>query len=193
MNTAIKYSLYTVIAFGILFVAFIAAQTPQDAIANPSSVQLLWMTKGGGSATTTRMATTTTGVTYMTTATATSTMPLLVNGVDQVNVNVRLTPSTTATNLLAKIEYANGALCDTQPTACDWFDASGVTVNSNISSTIGSTTVVYNWKPDVAANSTTTASFAISNINASYMRLGFQLVGANGAIWVETAQKVQNN
>jgi hypothetical protein len=167
--------------------------SPLKAKANPSSVHVLWMAKNGGagSATETAVATTTTGVTWMAANGATTTMPFLVNGSEQVDLIVRQGASSTATSLLFTIDFSNDALCDSAPDKCNWFPDSNITTNSNVSSTVGSTTMVYDWHPGTAANATSTFSASFYKINAGYMRFNFQATGAAGNLWAQVAKKVQ--
>lgn len=137
-----------------------------------------------------RSATTTAGVTFLDTAGASTTLVVDTRGINSVNINTQLTPSTTATNLLRSISYANGSTtnCVVTPLACDWYGEDSASV-SGLVSTSASTTPYYQWNPQAGANATTTRNFTISSVGNRFTRIQFQVVGAAGAVWAAATLK----
>lgn len=164
--------------------------------AGPTQSQVVWMPKGGGSATSSRPATTTDGVTYIAAAGASTTFAIDTQGVNQIDLNLRYTGSTSAAYLLYTVQFSDGAGCTQDQTRCDWFDDYGVTVNSNISNSVGSTTALYDFKPQqssaVIGWATTTPSLPFTNLNHPYTRFRFQTIGGAAGLWVAVSKAVAN-
>lgn len=97
---------------------------------------------------------------------ATTTYTLNVEGVDQVNLNLFTTASSTTDNLYWYYAFANATTTDSDT----WFredasSASGAVTTHNM------VQMTHIWNP--AATGTSTKNVLISNINSKYMQVGF--------------------
>lgn len=161
------------------------------ASANPSDLNRVFMTKNGGSSSQT-IVSTSTGVTYTGPSTATTSFPFSSDRTDQLDLNLSVSGSSSATTLIWTYEFSNDNLsCDTQPTACNWFPESGSSIDSINTVTYSSSTVIHSWKPADGAFATSSLNVTVPSVASRYTRVLFQMTQASGTLYAEVARKVQ--
>ena len=154
--------------------AFLLAQNPNNAKANPS-----------------RFAHNYTAQATSTLVSATSTLTFITDGADRADLLLIYRASSSAASLKWTYEYSNNSI--------DWFGEDYIAAQNNTNAIHASTTPVHFWTPSDWTAVGTTSSSSIKSIlnipvsNANYMRVKFNPVGANGLIWADAIVKVQES
>ena len=160
----------------------------KNVAAEPADFSRVYMLKGGGKATPDAQATTTSGVTYLA-AGATTTFPFSTGKADMINLDIRMTASTSAGTLIFTYETSNDtANCNTDPNLCNWSLPSIIT-----SQVISSTTPTWTWRPDGELNATSSLSFLINPTYSKYIRVKASVTGSAAALWISATRKTQDN
>lgn len=190
---ALKITAWIGVVAILLYTGMIIALSAQKVGANPSIPTVTYMPVGGGSESFSAIATTTPNITFTTTSSASTTFPILSASADQIDVTVQLLASTSATALVISKQVSDGSLCNSAPLGCDWADVPLTTAGTNVTNytLAASSTASLIWKPDVGTLATSTANFTFTGTNHGYTRFRFQVIGADGGIWVKTTKKVQ--
>lgn len=177
-----------IIGVALMTFAIVISFKADDASANKSDLDKVYMTKGGGSTTVDAVATTTEGVTYKA-AGASTTAPVKTDFADALSININMTASTSAGYLNYTFDVSNdNKACDTDPNTCDWFSPASL---SGIA--YGSTTPFYTWKPDGALNATSSLNIVLTNVTWKFVRPKISCTGSACALWMSINKKIQRN
>lgn len=176
--------------FALIIICGVSFGHVQNAHANPFDFDRVYMAQGGNASTQTPVATTTAGVTFLSAAaTASTTFPFPTNNVDSVSVDINYIGSTTASSLQFQLQASNDPLaCNTDPNVCNWFN---LVTGSTTPYTISSTTPVYSYTPNSAANATSSINVLLPAPTTRFMRIRFGTAVSNAAIWMEANNKRQ--
>lgn len=137
-----------------------------------------------------KSATATSTVSYMTGGTATTTYNLngglntLMADVDQSNVFIQFTASTSASTLQWQVQRSNDGI--------DWFDEDAtVAITSASNVVVHASSSLNSWTPSNTTASTSRKVITISRVASYYARLVFSIPpgSTGGAIWTQDTEK----
>lgn len=170
-----KKFIYSIASIALVAIILIGAQTAK---ANPSTITTFPLTG---------LTATTTGA-YLTAGTGTTTAVAYIERYDQLDLNMFVEGSTTASVLNIQVDYSDDTNCSVFPLACNWYRESYDTTTASLR--VQSNASMRTWAP--VSNATTTQNTKIINLGARYIRFGFGAQGANLRVWAQVAGKVQN-
>jgi hypothetical protein len=125
----------------------------------------------------------TTTAPYLVAAAASSTLAAFsLDSVSAIQLFVWSAASTTATKFTATVEYSNNLV--------DWYPFTSA--SSSLVSAGSGVSPVIEWTPGTASSSKTIFITGPNNYAARYGRVKYQLIGANGQIYLEAALKRSN-
>ena len=110
---------------------------------------------------------------YLTASGASTTVEFYTGDADLLSINLLAVASSTSAKLIWKYEYSDNMI--------DWYQESGATENSSISTTYGATGILYDWTP--GTTSASFRNFSEEVVAAKYTRITFSAVTANLSLW----------